>query len=96
MDVLCPRKSYSSAAEAQKILETEVVSSKQTILLGMSVSGFQNFLKLTLYAIVCHDFTNFEIVILRGHSITMWTLRGGRGKEVKIVYIISISVGGGQ
>ena len=41
VDVLCPRKSYSSAAEAQKILETEVVSSKQTILLGMSVSGFQ-------------------------------------------------------
>ena len=52
VDVLCPRKSYSSASEAQKILETEVVSSKQTILLGMSVSGFQKFVKLTLYAIV--------------------------------------------
>ena len=80
MDVLCPRKSYSSAAEAQKILETEVVSSKQTILLGMSVSGFQKFVKLALYAIVRHDFTNFEIVILSGYSITTWTLRGGGGQ----------------
>jgi len=33
VDALCPRKSYSSAIEAQKILETEVISSKQTILL---------------------------------------------------------------
>ena len=33
VDALCPQKSYSSALEAQKILETEVVSSKQTILL---------------------------------------------------------------
>ena len=32
-DALCPRKTYSSAVEAQRILETEVVSSKQTILL---------------------------------------------------------------
>ena len=33
VDALCPRKSYSSAMEAQKILEKEVVTSKQTILL---------------------------------------------------------------
>ena len=30
--------------------------------------------------IVCHDLTNFEILILRGHSITTWTLSGGGGK----------------
>ena len=32
-DVLCPQRTYSSAIEAQKLLEIEVVKSKQTILL---------------------------------------------------------------
>ena len=58
VDVLCPRKSYSSASEAQKILETEVVSSKQTILLGMSISGFP---KICENDFLCYCMTRFHI-----------------------------------